>query len=341
MHGFRIDDPNKGLYTVTSTLLEHGVRQDSRNGPVLRFPEPVVLAYPDPQRRILDWEVRDANPFFHHFEAMWMLAGRDDVAPLEFFNSQIKQYSDDGVILRGTAYGKRWRSHFGFDQLDAVINRLRETPEDRRCVLTMWDVQDLQSTTQDFACNMQVIFTTLKQEEGYLLDMLVTNRSNDLIYGSMGSNLYHFSLLHEYVAKRAGMKLGTYSQMTTNLHLYLENPASQRVVEAVRNGVEPPEAPPADSSLTDLSIPEGEEAATRAFDDFVSHEIRLPWKGGDYLKLVSIPFKDAYAFFKKSTWPGDDVPSKVERVDMACKVLEKMPGELGRAGEEWLNRRLR
>lgn len=334
MFSYVINDPNEGLARVTEQLLTHGLKADSRNGPVIRFPAPVMLSYPNPQRRILDWVARDGNHFFHHFETMWMLAGREDVASLEFFNSKIGQYSDDGKILRGTAYGKRWRSHFGFDQLDAVIRRLRETPTDRRCVLTMWDVRDLQTDTQDFACNMQVIFTTRPEADTFAVDMLVTNRSNDLIYGSMGSNLFHFSMLHEYVASRAGLRLGTYSQMSTNLHLYLENPASQRVVEAVRKGDIPPEAPPPDTSLSLLSLPEEEHMARSACDNLVERGPPLPWEGR-YIKLVARPLTAAYAVFKK----GKSVP-KAERLAEASQMLSQIPSPLGAAGQAWLQRRL-
>jgi thymidylate synthase len=343
MFAFTITDPNKGLFDVTRYLLKEGVRTESRNGPVIRFPEPVALQYPFPRRRILDWEVRDANHFFHHFETMWMFAGREDVASLEFFNSKIGQYSDDGKILRGTAYGKRWRSHFGFDQLEAVICRLKETPQDRRCVLTMWDVQDLRTDTQDFACNMQVIFTTRPAESNpnaYFVDMLVTNRSNDLIYGSMGSNLFHFSMLHEYVASRAGLILGTYTQMSTNLHAYTENPVAQRVIAAVEREEMPPESPEADTSMTELGFTGGEPEVTADCNALVGYS----GPGGldsPYLVKVALPLRLAYQKYKKESWAHELVtPSKEERVRLAQAMLSDVPSPLGAAGAAWLERRL-
>lgn len=340
MFCFTITDPNKGLAEVTRYLLKAGIKSDTRNGPVVRFPEPVTLQYPDPQRRILDWDVRDGNHFFHHFETMWMLAGREDVKPLEFFNSKIGQYSDDGKILRGTAYGKRWRSHFGFDQLGAVIQRLRDKPEDRRCVLTMWDVQDLRTDTQDFACNMQVIFTTrpnpVPSPNPYIVDMTITNRSNDLIYGSMGSNLFHFTILHEYVASRAGLELGVYSQISTNLHVYTDNPVAQRVLEAVSRGVVPPESPSADTSLTDLTIPWSDEArAAEAFNRLVDFNRASEEVDGGYLARVASPLVDAYRVFKL----GKAVPKEM-RLATASSLLESIPSPLGAAGQAWLKRRL-
>lgn len=53
-----------------------------------------------------------------------------------------------------------------------------------------------------------------------LLDMTVINRSNDTLWGALGSNYVHFSFLHEYVANACGMGVGHYHQVTNNLHIY-------------------------------------------------------------------------------------------------------------------------
>lgn len=345
MYHFLITDPNVGLADVTRKILSEGLRADSRNGEVLRFARPVCLEYQNPQRRILDWEARDGNPFFHHWETMWMLAGREDVAPLLLFNKQILQYSDDGVILRGTAYGKRWRSHFGFDQLQRVIQRLRSMPEDRRAVLTMWDVHDLEGDTQDFACNMQVIFTTRPDPEkgGFILDMTVTNRSNDLIYGSMGSNLFHFSMLHEFVAVRTGHRLGTYYQISANLHVYTQNPVAQRVIQAVKDEVEIPNAPPPDAALSELSLPEHSESAeldSQYFNNLIDWGLPRA-KEGDYISSLARPLAEAYRVFKQGTLlPDSSRPSKTERLKLISNILQGIPSPLGAAGQRWMERRL-
>jgi len=60
-------------------LKQSGVRRSSRNGDVLELPSGCVTRYLRPMERVLFCAVRDANPFFHLFEALWILAGRDDV----------------------------------------------------------------------------------------------------------------------------------------------------------------------------------------------------------------------------------------------------------------------
>lgn len=132
-------------------LSEHGVPSGSRNGRVLRFPEPVLTTVRNPAERVLLHRGRDANPIFHLMEAIWMLAGRQDVAFLSMFNSTIHQYSDDGQVFNA-AYGYRWREHFGVDQLTNVIHTLKADPGSRQAVIQMWDAGDLVKQTKDKAC---------------------------------------------------------------------------------------------------------------------------------------------------------------------------------------------
>lgn len=221
---------------------ERGVREETRNGPALVVPGPVLTTYEKPLERVLLDPSRDANPFFHLLESFWMLAGRRDVASLEPFNAGLKKYSDDGVNYHG-AYGHRWREHFPMmegmmqpvstDQLRRCIELLRVNPADRRVVLTMWDpTYDLGQDGADFPCNTQVYFRgrlvpideTKPQAEWnplvWRLDMTITCRSNDAIWGAYGANAVHFSVLHEFVAAAAGMALGSMHQLSNNLHAY-------------------------------------------------------------------------------------------------------------------------
>lgn len=189
--------------------------QQTRNGPALVFPKPVTTVYIKPDERVLFNLHRDCNPVFHLLESIWMLAGRNDVAFLSQFNKNMVNFSDDGLTFNA-AYGYRWRKHFGFDQIAAVIKVLKEDPTSRQAVVQIWDAADLTKSTKDKACNTQIIFDMRHGS----LDMLVVNRSNDLWWGAYGANAVHFSFLHEFVASALGVDLGVYRQSSHNLHLY-------------------------------------------------------------------------------------------------------------------------
>jgi len=181
-----------------------------------------MTVYSEPRERVLFSKVRDANPFFHVMESAWMLAGRQDLAFVQNFVARMSQYSDDQKTLHG-AYGYRWRSLFGMDQLKWVIEELRDNPASRRAVLTMWspadDIPKVQAGGKDVPCNTQVYFSV----SGGFLDMTVTCRSNDIIWGAYGANYVHFSFLMEYIADMIGATVGKFYQLSNNYHLYLEH----------------------------------------------------------------------------------------------------------------------
>ena len=50
--------------------------------------------------------------------------------------------------------------------------------------------------------------------------MLVINRSNDIVWGMLNVNIVTFTLLQEYIAARLGIKMGKYTVMSDNAHIY-------------------------------------------------------------------------------------------------------------------------
>lgn len=208
------------LYLGLQMIRERGVQVETRNGPALELREPISIVYNNPRERVLFYPERDANPIFHFMESLWMLAGRKDVSWIAQFNKRMATYSDDGENLQG-AYGYRWRKHFNTDQLRTVIHRLCAFNNDRRTVLSMWDPDvDLRrdNNCKDHPCNTQIYFAVRDN----VLDMTVVNRSNDMIWGAMGANAVHMSILQEYIADSVGAKVGIYTQFSNNLHAYLD-----------------------------------------------------------------------------------------------------------------------
>jgi hypothetical protein len=198
-----------------------GVDGESRNGPARALPAPFELTLVDPRKRVLFDVTRDANPFFHVMETVWLLSGSKDLKWIQQFNSGFKNYSDDGATLPAS-YGYRWRKHFGHDQIKAVIDHLRADPTSRRAVLAMWDPAQDQSSDpllgSDRPCNTHVYFRVVDGR----LDMTVCNRSNDAIWGMLGANIVHMTYLQELVASAVGFRLGVYRVYTNNLHVYKE-----------------------------------------------------------------------------------------------------------------------
>jgi thymidylate synthase len=218
MHVIHARNVHQALPLALEALQQIGRQRDSRNGPVLVSDHPVTTVYEKPCERVIFWEARDANPYFHFFESLWMLAGRNDVAYPTKFVKRMKDFSDDGKTFHG-AYGYRWRKQW-FDQLPPVIKALKKNPDDRRQVVQIWDAGlDLtnQEGAKDKPCNLTVNFQIVQGK----LNMSVFNRSNDIVWGCYGANAVHFSFLQEFMASCIGVPVGFYYQISCNWHGYL------------------------------------------------------------------------------------------------------------------------
>lgn len=319
------------------------VRAESRNGPVIKFNAPVTTVYHRPWERVLFWPERDANPFLHLFESLWMLAGRNDVAYVANIVERFKSYSDDGQTLHG-AYGHRWRNHFERDQIKVVIERLAMDPTDRRCVITMWDPRtDLmranEPQSRDVPCNTQIFF---KVSETGALNMTVCNRSNDLVWGCYGANAVHMSFLQEYIAIALGRPVGRYWQVSDDLHVY----------ENVRAQVAPLAAKINDPHLTRRPIG-GRYQHRNPYDEFSGHaHVPLVVSFGDFhhdlelfldgemdgvvlspfLRDVAVPMWRAFQAYRNK--------SDIDRFGTALRHVEAVAApDWKRAATEWIARR--
>ena len=223
MEVIKVRNVHESLPKALKLLVGGGVLLDSRGGEVLQFPTPVTTVYERPLERVIFWRERDANPFFHLYEALWMLRGRNDVAGVARYASNMKDYSDNGEFFHG-AYGHRWRSwedqDENWDQLVEIVESLKKDPTDRRCVLSMWDAnRDLSFGGKDLPCNT---IATFQIGTDGRLNLTVFCRSNDIVWGCYGANAVQFAFLLEYMAHWIGVPVGTYSQVSVNWHGYLK-----------------------------------------------------------------------------------------------------------------------
>lgn len=355
----------------------------SRAGEVAMIEEPVTVSYLRPRERVLLNEARDANPFFHLYESLWMLAGRNDLSPLTYYLSSYADFSDDGKTVNG-AYGYRWRSASRYfhedaedgpkigrawvDQLKLVIEHLRAKPNSRRAVLSMWNVEDdlfKVDSSKDVCCNTHAYFSVETGDcpqcngKGYegnqatgplpcikcggephevhrYLNMTVCNRSNDLVWGMLGANVVHFSILLEYLAAHLGLEVGTYNQFTNNLHVYTERWEPRRWVvdqEKKRTMHDPKPFSYEDSSMVIVPLVLHPEKFDEELIDFVERH------SGDNLGM-------AYSepFFKHVAQPMMVAYHHHKRRDYSNALIaahDIMATDWKTAAVRWLERRQR
>ena len=327
MYVINAKNVNYALQAALQQLVASGMNAPSRNGPVRFLPVPCTTVYERPWQRVLFSQVRDANPFFHLFEALWMLAGSNQLAPLTHYVKRFSEFSDDGETLHG-AYGYRWRNHFDTDQLETVIDMLERDKTTRRVVLAMWDpVADLGRNAKDIPCNTQVYFSAATGA----LDMTVLCRSNDAVWGAYGANAVHFSLLQEFIAGAVKIPVGRMWQMSNNLHVYSERPDVARLYEHIVNGGSLCEDFYDTKLVRSIGMYEGVQRMTgRAYLDFIDEFVADP-QGfqGDvpFLSFVAKPLAVAHQRYKDGDFDG------------AMSALNIVTNDWHFAGRRWLQLR--
>ena len=349
MHVINARNVHEALPKALELLRSEGVARSSRNGPVLVAPGPVTTVYEKPTERVLFWKQRDANPFFHFFESLWMLAGRDDVKYVERFAANMKNYSDDGKRFHG-AYGYRWKNHFGasrdiragdglmLDQVNTIIAILKANPDDRRCVLQMWDpTSDLGAVGKDFPCNTNAYFSI---NADLALDMTVCNRSNDIVWGCYGANAVHFSVLQEYVASSVGVPVGRYWQVSNNWHGYRDTveplwSLADEVPDGYRR--QPMWNPYAETSIKVSPFPlfdegQSKESWDRDLTLFMEDPLCYGFEGTFFSKVAK-PMWATHAKYKSAK----NLQDRLDAMDLAVRIEAK---DWSYACWRWLQKRV-
>jgi thymidylate synthase len=330
---FTVRNVSEALYLCKTALEEEGTTIQTRNGPALEFDTPVAITYNNPCERVLFYPQRDANPVFHLMESLWMLQGRNDVDWISQFNGRINTYSDDGKTFHG-AYGHRWRYWFGKDQLEHAVHRLLTYKNDRRTVVSMWDAtEDLVQTNdgKDYPCNTQIYF----QKRDEHLDMTVVNRSNDMIWGALGANAVHMSVLQEYMAAKTGTKVGIYTQFSNNFHAYLEPLKKlenmQPDYDAYGSRLIQPRPLVDDINSFDQELEQffGVDSVGAVYDPTREKWLKPHWKNS-FFPHVAIKMLRAWKLYKekgKNTYQADFTAQCIQAEDWAIAL------------HEWLSRR--
>lgn len=347
MHIIEANNVNDAYQRGMRLLLSEGTQEDTRNGGAVVMPVPVVNVYRRPCERVLFDAQRNANPFFHMVEAVWMIAGRNDATLLDRYVSDFsKRFAEDDGLAHG-AYGHRWRNHFGrvksgenehgvetsgfeaMDQLKEAGRLLRENPASRQVVLAMWDpVADLGAKKRDIPCNDLVMFRAVDGK----LNMTIIARSHDAVWGAYGANIVHMSVMFEVVAALADMEVGTYTHFSNNFHIY--DSVLGKVGEFPRGGnwpVDPyhehvPERICRNQKEAEQFIAECELFCDQLADPPKSKPFKFK---NEWLSETVVPMVVAHSVFKNDDHElAMDMVSKVKSTDWR------------QAGQEWLARRI-
>ena len=169
------------------------------------------------------------------YELLWFLKGETNVAYLHEHNVNIwNEWADSNGEL-GPVYGHQWRSwptpdgrHI--DQIQQVIEQLKNTPNSRRIIVSAWNVADLPDETISPQDNVKQGKMALAPCHAFFqfyvangkLSCQLYQRSCDTFLG-LPFNIASYALLTHMVAQQSDLEVGDFIWTGGDVHLYLNH----------------------------------------------------------------------------------------------------------------------
>lgn len=152
-------------------------------------------------------------------ELLWFLAGDTNVRYLKENGVSIWDEWADGDGELGPVYGHQWRSWPApdgrqIDQIESLLDALRNNPESRRHIVSAWNVADVdRMALPPCHCLFQFFVADGK------LSCQLYQRSADIFLG-VPFNIASYALLTMMVAQVVGLEPGDFVHTLGDAHLY-------------------------------------------------------------------------------------------------------------------------
>lgn len=153
------------------------------------------------------------------YELLWFLRGDTNIRYLNEHGVTIwNEWADPRGEL-GHIYGYQWRSWpacdgRSIDQIERVIQSIRQNPDSRRHIVSAWNVADLDNMALP-PCHVLFQFYVA----GGKLSLQLYQRSADIFLG-VPFNIASYALLLMMVAQVTGLKPGEFIHTLGDAHLY-------------------------------------------------------------------------------------------------------------------------
>lgn len=160
-------------------------------------------------------------------ENLWFLSGDNRIDLLRKHNCKFWEPWADKKGEVPSAYGNFWR-HFpihsnneiGFnDQINWVINELRQNPQSRRLVVSAWAPGNAQTSALPPCHAFWVLNVQVDSNGQQILCLHLTQRSCDIALG-LPYNIAGYAFLLELISRFCGIKPGFFAHTLVDAHIY-------------------------------------------------------------------------------------------------------------------------
>jgi thymidylate synthase len=191
------------------------------------------------------------------FELIWFLAGLTNIKFLTDNKVRIwTPWANKNGDL-GPVYGAQWRNAGGVDQLQQLVDGIKNNPNSRRLLVNAWNVRDLDKMAL-MPCHL--LFQCYVQDK--VLHMQVYQRSADIFLG-VPFNIASYAILLNLLAAETGLWPGRLRFAFGDVHLY-KNHFEQAKLQLSRKPLQPSTRLPLtkiDGGLTSLNGDDHERLA--------------------------------------------------------------------------------
>lgn len=202
---------NSKYMDIMKNILNNGYYDNNRTGiPTFKLPHQIMQFDLEKEFPIL--EIKKVAFKTAVKEMLWIYQLQsNDVTKLQEQNVNIwNEWVDENNTI-GRGYGYQIAK---FKQIDKLIETLKTNPQDRRMIMTMWNIEDLPYMTLQPCCFMTIWDVT----DGRLNCMLI-QRSADMSLG-VPFNTTQYAVLVHLIAHVTGLKPGLLTHVMNNSHIY-------------------------------------------------------------------------------------------------------------------------
>lgn len=117
----------------------------------------------------------------------------------------------------GPVYGAQWRNFNGVDQLQFILDEIKNNPNSRRMILSAWNPAEINNMALP-PCHTLIQFYVADGK----LSLQLYQRSADIFLG-VPFNIASYALLLMMVAQVTGLKVGEFVHTLGDAHIYLNH----------------------------------------------------------------------------------------------------------------------
>jgi thymidylate synthase len=203
---------NTGHYVTANTSLSIGSNRDYYE--LLNY----SFNIDEPKNRLINADIKVFNIYRALGRFVWLMRGSNLVSEIAYYDSNIKNFSDDGIIVPGSSFGNRIFDSQGIDQFQNVVRILSKDPSSRRAAISVFQPNDNNRESKDIPCLFGLFFHIRENR----LHSTVIMRSNNALR-LLPYNLFELSLIAEIMACELGVKPGPLHFQALSMHLYVDD----------------------------------------------------------------------------------------------------------------------